>query len=1138
MPLPFRLSRRSLLKAAARLGVGAGLAALGIGGERGRAQEESEEPYFRESATTLTLGNRFYEVDFDKRNGAITRIFDRRGGGVVSEGNADGSLWAIDQLIDFENWGTQERTDLASNDVPPSRFDYQWRKNDRTLELNYEVREQGYHAQVTVSVAVGDNRWFDLAARLDYLDGPRIDWFSFPHHLSFDADRISRALWPSMPGLMLKDSFFRERRWTEARYPGVNAFMDFIWFDVEGNTLALYAVHGTSPHWPAKMSLVHPVRKTRYIHRIAAAIEGAQEMHTPVFRCVVGADPLDVLRQVRVDNGYDQYPSLADKLGDVYATVLASTKVDAPMTPDGFLGLERELETFDPPVIIGLGDYLEQSFHFDDPDVWPPGDQYGGEEAYHQTMPLQQRDGNLVALWNDPMWWVPTSHTAEDFRRRGIDVNEVAVRLPDGSPILDSAFADYDGVTGWNAGLRASPADPRVIDRLDIINGMHSLANSDLGYWDEVGADPRIFDYHPAASSPIAFSQNWLDYVIRWKHLRLTTEEGWDRLAQAMYGFIGNTDWNAWFRRKRNEWGNGNWETYPAIPILWRDKTLAYDIRVRGMNYTVAEVAADIEKTIDTLYDLRYYLAFGYQMHSKIKVYWWRPELRLKQEEVNMFLDFGHHVTWHFADELLTDYTRTDEVSTSEFATFSVTAEWSVDHPVDVGPHGLVPGGVVAFAHDGSITGGVFRSYNGRALTEGEHYLIEQRKAQGVVLRQPMGPETHITLGTPDKASSNVKLAAFNRRDERLTSTSARVQDGEVRFQYERISTTTDERRSFEVSVSLGDTNRDDGLREVDLSWTTSVPEVRDGRACRREVQMTASEAQHGYIAFALDRDIFGPNGEAGVLVDVDWWDGGGLLGPKGDWLNLVYDRADSDPDMTFSHGLSGSAEAVNDQQWKTARFRLPRAVFRKRVWDSNADIGLVVPSGVCIGKVTVTNADELERRTVAYYTIHDPMQGETLTQGLHLRGWTDATQPIAELDLDGLGAIFDWDAEGERWRMYSPHVPASANTLDRLEQGRAYYVRVANGRTLHWPEAPYGGVGFHLQPGRNLVCWLGTPDKTLTDAIAPLRGMKAEPLVSVQIDGQTYDMKESRQATEPLAYGQALWVEIDAVGPTRWLQF
>ena len=278
---------------------------------------------------------------------------------------------------------------------------------------------------------------------------------------------------------------------------------------------------------------------------------------------------------------------------------------------------------------------------------------------------------------------------------------------------------------------------------------------------------------------------------------------------------------------------------------------------------------------------------------------------------------------------------------------------------------------------------------------------------------------------------------------------------------------------------------------------------------------MTATENQHGYIAFEVMRDLFVGESEADCIVEMEWWDGGGIArldsSESGAWSSMAPSSRKAN---THSAVSGGWAQAVDDQQWKTARFTLPRAVFRKRVWDTGADIVLIVPGGVCIGKVTVTNADELERRTVAYYTIHDPTQGETLTQGLHLRGWTDATQPIADLDLNGLQAIYAWDADTSSWQLYSPDVPARFNTLDTLEQGRAYYVRVRNGQTLHWPDAPYGGVGFHLQPGRNLVCWLGTPDKPLTDAIAPLRGMKAEPLVSVTLNGR--DLRRRGVALRP----------------------
>ena len=457
------------------------------------------------------------------------------------------------------------------------------------------------------------------------------------------------------------------------------------------------------------------------------------------------------------------------------------------------------------------------------------------------------------------------------------------------------------------------------------------------------------------------------------------------------------------------------------------------------------------------------------------------------------------------------------------FETFTVHANW-MDQSLAVGEHTLVPSGVASQAHDGSVTGGVFQRYNGRDLSPGEHYLIEQRKPQGIIIRQPMGADTPITVQTLGSFGTNVEVTAFDRHHIPLRRTTARASRGELTFRYDGVAAHAAERRDFEASIELGPANRDNGLQEAEAPQGDSIVVQREGRTGRRP---QFNEEGWGSLAFAFDRQIVPPEG-GDVTLTVEFFDES-----EGNYLGVVYDNVEGTEKQSWQGPMVGNGV------WRTFSYPLPDAAFWGRQRHQHeVDFALWIPRGVSIGKITVTNTDELERRTVAYYTIHDPAQGETLTQGLHLRGWTDATQPIADLDLDGLGAIYAWDAEEERWRMYSPHVPAAANNLDRLEQGRAYYVRVANGQTLHWPEAPYGSTGFHLQSGRNLVCWLGTPDKTLTDAIAPLRGMKAEPLVSVQIDGQTYDVEESRQATEPLAYGQALWVEIDAVGPTRWLQF
>ena len=486
---------------------------------------------------------------------------------------------------------------------------------------------------------------------------------------------------------------------------------------------------------------------------------------------------------------------------------------------------------------------------------------------------------------------------------------------------------------------------------------------------------------------------------------------------------------------------------------------------------------------------------------------------------------FSHHVVGPHADELLTDF-RNGESSLTEsvFESVTVTANWA-DQAVSFMEHTLVPRGVVSVAHNGSVTGGVFERYNGRPLSDGEHYLIEQRKRNGLVVRQPMGGDTPLEIRAFDdwKERSRVLVKAFNRYDESIELHDVVVQADHVGFSY------LSEIPGSEVTVILGRQNIGSGI-EVVTPWEQSVVVDRDGR----EARGFESEDNWKPLAFRLTREIIPPSG-GNVRVRVEYFDEVPIVDGQGDSLHIGYVRRD-EPEASDYYW---DGKDLGNRTWKVHDFLLTDAIFGGKQWgEQEADITMWLAPGYYIGKVTVTNADELERRTVAYYTIHDPTQGETLTQGLHLRGWTDATQPIADLDLDGLQAIYAWDAEAASWLLYSPDIPARFNNIDKLEQGRAYYVRVRNGQTLHWPDAPYGGVGYHLQPGRNLVCWLGTPDKSLTDAIAPLRGMKAEPLVSVTLDGRTYDVEESRSATEPLPYGQALWVEIDAVGPTRWLQF
>ena len=838
----------------------------------------------------------------------------------------------------------------------------------------------------------------------------------------------------------------------------------------------------------------------------------------------------------RLEHGIDAYPALNEKLDDIAESVYRSPFLkmpdmvheQPPWYPYRTLGDSASvLDKVEAPSILHTVAVTEREGDRQNPDWWPPAELFGGEAGYRALFRPAQRSGFLVMPYSNPTWWNPTALTAAWLDQKDMTLQEVAALRPDLSVYEEQYGGEFDPAQDkWvnlKPGIVVSPSHPQVITRMEHIMRQHEEERSDLVLEDQLGSRSWLWDYNPDADGPLSYSDAWLKHTRRYRERKLTTEGGDDQLAETEVGFFFS--FLIWEHAWGETWGGTDaFEYFPASALMVRDKVLFYQHNLEGHG---------TPSVTESLYTFRWNLTFGYQLNFHLVAY------------VNQWLDvvsaFSHHVLGRYANELMEDFAgNTSSRTVSVFPTTTVTANWT-DEPLPAGSHTLVPGGVVSTSRDGTVTGGVFQSYNGHALSPGEHYVVEQRERNGVIVRQPMGEATTIHIHTLPtwQGIDDIEVRAFSGSDHLLSTTSQSVADDALNLRYDTVAASNSQWDAIRASIVLG-TGTGNGLRQAGLGWTETQREIRAGRPCLREVGMSAEQGW-GMIGLIVDRDILGATGETDVMIDVDWFDGADLADGQSQhdkFVGVVYDGAVLDPEYDHSVPNSGWVSAINDRTWKSAQFICPRAVFRKRLVGGLADIVLTIPGGVCIGKVTVTNADELERRTVAYYTIHDPTQGETLTQGLHLRGWTDATQPIADLNLNGLQAIYAWDADAASWLLYSPDIPARFNNIDTLEQGRAYYVRVRNGQTLHWPDAPYGGVGFHLQPGRNLVCWLGTPDKPLTDAIAPLRGMKAEPLVSVTLDGRTYDVEESRSATEPLPYGQALWVEIDAVGTTRWLQF
>ncbi len=1109
-----KLSRRRLLQTAARLGVGAALSALGLGGKRSSAQEEQthDAPYFRESASKLTLGNRYYEVDFDRRNGAITRIYDKRGGGVVSEGNADRSLWAA--------YFSAEPQRIGSSRVQQANFRANW-DGQAHLSMNWDFHGEIVRLSVRVDIETSDSPWFDLTARVQHEQGPRLDGLSFPNHLRFTVANIKQALITKLPGTLLQRSFFEldNHHYTDT-YPGGTQCGDLTWVDCDAGSLATYAI-SPGPRAPIQSGYralwqSRPAATIRE-HVFSVGAEAPGSFQTPSVRISIGELLPAVIADYRRVNLIDTYPSLEEKLGDLHGVLLRSPQfamhglhaVDWARFQT-FAEYADAINDLAAPGILQNPAFTELEFDRQNPDWWPPDPRLGGVQGYRDTFGALQRQGYLVMPYINPTWWNPGTPSETWLSERGTTLEDLAVIEPDGT-VRREEYAYWDPVRetffDFKPGVVISPSDSRAQERLAYLMNLHHQERSDLIYLDQIGARPWIWDYAESSPSPRAYSDLWFDFTKEYRSQMLTTESGDDRVAETVVAFMSTM--LTWDQHWKRQWGEVVWEYYPLSSMMVRDKVLLYQVQLAGTG------GPEVTESLDML---RWSLAYGHQLNFDLQAYHspWLPVVTA----------FAYHVLGPYADEQMYEWSGDlNSMTISRFANATVTANWA-ERPVDVGDHTLVPGGVVSMLSDGSITGGVFQRFNSHVLSSGEHYLIEQRKSNGVVVRQPMGSDTSIVIASLSdwEEGTSVQVAGVNRKGDSIGSRGGIVRSGGITFSYQNVLVTEKERQEFVVEIRLGLVNEEDGIVELAIPDQTVGTFEHLGRPARRPLPVD----QWRQFAFGVDRRIV-PDGGGDVTLKIEYFDAADV----GDSLNVTVDTID-DPERPVWHW--GGAETGN-RTWKTLTIRMSDAVFSGRLW-GRADFGFWLAPGFYIGSVRITNADELERRTVAYYTIHDPAQGETLSQGLHLRGWTDATQPIADLNLDGLQAIYAWDADAASWQMYSPDISASANTLDQLEQGRAYYVRVRNGQTLHWPDAPYGGVGFHLQPGRNLVCWLGTPDKPLTDAIAPLRGMKAEPLVSVKLNGRTYDVEESRSATEPLAYGQALWVEIDAVGPTRWLQF
>ena len=682
--------------------------------------------YFEDAdPTLLILGNGAYEVGLQKSNGAITYISDKTTGQRVSEGSRYGCLWGAYGAQAGYIGGCSYTAGAANG------FSYAWSPTESRLALRYtQPAAGGRYATALVTLTASLENWFDLQLQLENHLGATLDYVLFPSDLVFREADLQAAYLPVLPGIALQPSFFAQKRSYVASYPG-ELFADFMAVDSQRGTIAIYTRYEAAGIRPLVLGFNHDdgylPASTDYYHAFGARSPDGAVWTSPRVRVRVAESVLASIQAYRADTGIDQFDSLATKAGTRYQQLVQSPafKADATQLALPFTQYAALLAQVPPPGILHLLAFQSGGFDERHPDILPPAAAWGSTADLVAMMQQAQALGFLVMPYTNPTWWDDHSPTVQALVATGT-LTDAMVLEPPNAPRYE--------IYGTHGGYVVSPDAPLVRQRLAQLSAAMTVTlPSDLVFEDQVGARGWLFDQNAFAPGPTAYAQGWLEHTRTYRQTRLMTEGGSDRLAETELGFHGSVLLAEQLGQSGGRWGTDTWRPFPIAPLMLRDKVLLYQHNLAPETFTTNKAT------------LAWNMAFGYMLSYDLG--WTNFGGGISDPWLAVVAAFQKEVLARYAGERLLSYASLDGAATqSAFEHFAVITNWSSAAPYMAGLYVLPPAGAMVTSDDGSLIAGVFTSYNGVPLRSGEHYLIEERSADSVIVRQPLGDATELTI--------------------------------------------------------------------------------------------------------------------------------------------------------------------------------------------------------------------------------------------------------------------------------------------------------------------------------------------------------------------------------------------------------
>ena len=330
--------------------------------------QAAEGVYYIEEDTVIKVGNSFHEIAFDLQNGTILYILDKSTGDNISAGNNNGILW----------WAYLSNGQWIDSSFYEASFDHQWNQQEKELRLDYNAGE-GRSLDVVVSVSFSEEQWFKMKADANNQGSHAIQNFSFPFEILVEKNAIKDAILPMKPGVKLSSSFFKDDRSYTSRYPGV-MFADYLAVNSSKGKIALYSQQGEQLQ-PADIGYRHASSSqdyTRITRNYMTWITSEWESPTVVLH--VGNDYNSSIYAYRKDNRIDQFPDLAEKLGEQRDQYYQSAmyKLDVQILKQTFIDMKKSIiDTISVPGLIHPVAFQQGGHDHNYPDFLPPARFWG-----------------------------------------------------------------------------------------------------------------------------------------------------------------------------------------------------------------------------------------------------------------------------------------------------------------------------------------------------------------------------------------------------------------------------------------------------------------------------------------------------------------------------------------------------------------------------------------------------------------------------------------------------------------------------------------------------------------------------------------------------------------------------------------